>query len=507
MPKKLKTPGVYIEEIGDYPMSIAGVETSVPAFIGYTEKATKEGKDLLNKPVRISSFTDYQELFGGAFHAKFDITPIVDLDAKAAITINGNDYRIGFAENNKSLLYPSMEFFYANGGGDCYIVSVGTYQGKSSLTLDMEDLLGTKVVNNIAIEGGLKVLEKEQEPTMLVIPDAVNLTSEQCYTVYKAVLKQCATLQSRVAILDIPNGFQENGSGGADVNIVSFRNAIGTEYLSYGAAYYPWLHTNITQKSEVDLENINLELTDLAELLPEDTAITLINAYLNDIEKNEHKKQDLHIELLAISSTYTHIIEEICGFINLLPPSSAMAGIYTRVDNSSGVWKPPANVSVSNVIKPSVNITHEDQEGLNVDFSGKSINAIRIFPVRGTLVWGARTLDGNSSDWRYINIRRTAIMLKQSIKLALGALVFEPNDANTWHVAKNMISNFLTGIWSQGALAGASPKDSFAVQVGLNITMTSQDILEGRMIVLVMFAPVRPAEFIVLKIVQQMQGS
>jgi hypothetical protein len=194
--------------------------------------------------------------------------------------------------------------------------------------------------------------------------------------------------------------------------------------------------------------------------------------------------------------------------MNLLPPSSAMAGIYTMVDNSRGVWKSPANISLNSVIKPSTNITHDEQENLNVDAtSGKSINAIRTFPGIGTLVWGGRTLDGNSLDWKYINVRRTMIMLEQSIKMALRSYVFEPNDANTWVSVKSMIVNYLTEKWKQGALAGASPDDAFEVQVGLGLTMTGLDILEGKMLVSVKLAIVRPAEFIVVTFEQQMQKS
>ena len=94
------------------------------------------------------------------------------------------------------------------------------------------------------------------------------------------------------------------------------------------------------------------------------------------------------------------------------------------VDNSRGVWKAPANVSLNGVVSPAVNISHDDQEDLNVTTQGKSINAIRSFIGEGVLVWGARTLDGNSLDWRYINVRRTMIMLEQSIKLATKAYVF-----------------------------------------------------------------------------------
>ena len=193
--------------------------------------------------------------------------------------------------------------------------------------------------------------------------------------------------------------------------------------------------------------------------------------------------------------------------LNVLPPSPAMAGIYTRVDNSRGVWKAPANVSLNSVISPTVPVSSAQQEDLNVTAQGKSINAIRSFIGEGTLVWGARTLDGNSLDWRYVNVRRTMIMLEESIRLAAKAMVFEPNVANTWVTIKSMIRNFLTGIWKRGGLAGAVPDDAFSVHVGLGETMTPEDILEGILRVTVLVAISRPAEFIEITFQQQMQKS
>ena len=190
-----------------------------------------------------------------------------------------------------------------------------------------------------------------------------------------------------------------------------------------------------------------------------------------------------------------------------LPPAAAMAGIYTMVDNTKGVWKAPANVSLSAVVSPAVNISHDEQEDLNVSTQGKSVNAIRTFIGEGTLVWGARTLDGNSLDWRYISVRRTMIMLEESIRLGTKAYVFENNTASTWVTIKSMIRNFLTGIWKRGGLAGASPEDAFSVSVGLGETMTSEDILEGILRVTVMVALIRPAEFIEITFQQQMQKS
>ena len=208
-----------------------------------------------------------------------------------------------------------------------------------------------------------------------------------------------------------------------------------------------------------------------------------------------------------MSPCFNAILTEMAKRLNLLPPAAAMAGIYTMVDNARGVWKAPANVSLHSVVGPAVPISQEQQEDLNVHVRGKSINAIRGFVGEGTLVWGARTLDGNSLDWRYINVRRTMIMLEESIRIAAKAVMFEPNVAGTWVTIKGMISNFLTGIWKRGGLAGAAPEDAFSVHLGLGETMTPEDILEGILRVTVLVAISRPAEFIEITFQQQMQTS
>jgi hypothetical protein len=211
--------------------------------------------------------------------------------------------------------------------------------------------------------------------------------------------------------------------------------------------------------------------------------------------------------LRTMSPLFKTILDAIRHQLNLLPPSAAMAGVYTMVDATRGVWKAPANVSLNSVVSPAVSISHAEQEDLNVTTQGKSINAIRSFIGEGVLVWGARTLDGNSLDWRYINVRRTLIMLAESCRLAAKALVFEPNVSSTWVTIKSMISNSLNGIWKRGGLAGAVPDDAFSVHVGLGETMTPDDILEGIMRITVLVAVSRPAEFIEITFQQQMQKS
>jgi phage tail sheath protein FI len=153
-------------------------------------------------------------------------------------------------------------------------------------------------------------------------------------------------------------------------------------------------------------------------------------------------------------------------------------------------------------------MTDADQEGLNVDpTAGKSINAIRDFTGKGTLVWGARTLAGNDNEWRYVPVRRFFNMVEESVKKSTYWAVFEPNDANTWVKVRGMIENYLTQKWREGALAGATPKEAFFVRCGLGTTMSAVDILEGRMNVEIGMAVVRPAEFIILKFSHKMQVS
>ena len=338
-------------------------------------------------------------------------------------------------------------------------------------------------------------------------------------------------MQSRFAIFDLVKGTPDSSSD----TVEAFRTAIGVNFLNYGAAYFPWLKTTVVDASEVDFENIELATIDeLKTLLPEAVALTILDKAVaehkdvltltvipptkNDkgevtdkglsIDDIKSIKKNLHQSLKAASPSYVSILEEIRSRINELPPSGAMAGIFTLVDNSRGVWKSPANVSLSMVSAPMVNITADEQQSFNVDvMAGKSINVIRPFPGIGTLVWGARTLDGNSQDWRYINVRRTLIMIEQSLKLATRAYVFEPNDGTTWSTVNSMFTNFLTNLWKQGALAGAAPEQAFSVQVGLGATMTANDILDGMMKISVKLAIVRPAEFIIITFQQQQQES
>jgi phage tail sheath protein FI len=445
-------------------------------------------------------------------------------------------YHLDALADGKFNLYYAMELFFQNLGGPCYIVSVGPYEDADGnpTPIDLDKL-----------SQGIDTLELEQEPTMVVIPDAVLLARSDCYSLQQHMLQHCGyTMKNRFAILDIWDGFrrrQEELSDNSGVDCISsFRDSLGINQLDYGAAYYPWVRTTIVESNAIDFTN--LIDTDGATLLsmlrtemglagtptaavdattpkPIRDFISILN-YV-DGQRNPPAKADqawpgaqppptalqLNESLLRTSQGYADLIAAVTRKLNLMPPSAAMAGLYTMVDNVRGVWKAPANVSVTSAVEPAVNITAADQEDLNVTPMGKSINAIRSFKGEGTLVWGARTLNGNSLDWRYINVRRTMIMLEESCKLAAKAMVFEPNVADTWVTIRSMIENFLTSVWKRGGLAGAVPADAFSVHVGLGDTMTADDILEGILRVTVLVAISHPAEFIEITFQQQMQKS
>jgi phage tail sheath protein FI len=691
-----KTPGVYVEEIPKLPPSVAQVETAIPAFIGYTEKAEKNGTDIKNVPTRISSLVEFEAYYGRGYVLEpGDIKVLLD---------EANNFAVKKVSFMKKVfyLYDAMRLFFDNGGGDCYIVSVDFYK---TVAFNVAEL-----TSETALTDGLKLLEKYDEPTIIVIPDAVSLAEAQFYALQQAAIAQCAKLQDRVAVLDL----RENKETWQDA-VSKFRNNIGISNLKYSGAYTPWLYTsysrtidyrlirNVTAAPAVEVvrnaaDTANIDLFNVTTDSTLNTLVTNINNATDDLltieadyttlrtdgatvygtlndrynklksdvlvaseantmaeftelmnfvrsiadviphwritgDAKKFKNQDLtnaldaaakdginglrkHLKdliafeknadvqalsgglhpyatayndfpladanswlgvnditvdtlpdgivplapavpigptttpaeqraavlraltilepyfkgltaffdtLLSSARTFkglaqdalynTHpvvggIIKAIIKLISSMPPSSTIAGIFARVDNARGVWKAPANESLNSVSGPTVQITADEQANLNVDaVAGKSINAIRTFTGKGTLVWGARTLAGNDNEWRYMSVRRFFNMVEESSKKATEPFVFESNDASTWVKVQGMIENFLTTLWRQGALQGAKPEHAFYVAVGLGKTMTALDILEGRMIVEIGMAVVRPAEFIILRFSHKMAES
>jgi hypothetical protein len=466
-----KTPDVYVEEIAVFPPSVAEVETAIPAFIGYTEMARKNAaNDLILKPTIIYSLKDYERFYG--YPAEDAIALSVTDDGLGGFTVGS------FTEPTvKYMMYYSVKMYFDNGGGKCYIISVGTYQ--ASPAIDLAGDAGSNRATMYGLQDGLDALALEDEPTLIVIPEAVKLATADYQSLVQAVLLQCNTLRDRFAIFDIHAGETDLDATGRSTN----RGYFGNNYLKYGAAYYPFVKT--TMNFFVNAGETTVDVTYGAGAAADLSTFKTANTALYNFVKTVLKE---------------HFVK--------LPPSGAVAGVYAATDTNRGVWKAPANVSLANVIEPVIKLDNSRQDDLNVDATtGKSINAIRAFSGKGTLVWGSRTLAGNDNEWRYVPVRRFFNMVEESVKKSTYWAVFEPNDANTWVKVRGMIENYLVQKWREGALAGATPKDAFFVKCGMGTTMNVQDILEGRMNVEIGMAVVRPAEFIILKFSHKLQTS
>ena len=179
-------------------------------------------------------------------------------------------------------------------------------------------------------------------------------------------------------------------------------------------------------------------------------------------------------------------------------PCGAIAGIYASMDARRGVWKSPggSEAKLTGVTALTVKLTDRENELLNA----AGINSIREFPGVGRVVWGARTMDG-SGEWKYVPIRRLAVFLEESIDRGTAWTVFEPNDERLWAEIRQLVSAFLHGLFRQGAFEGRTPGETYFVKCGRDTT-TQADIDAGIVNIQIGFAPLKPAEFVILKIRQ-----
>jgi phage tail sheath protein FI len=332
------------------------------------------------------------------------------------------------------------------------------------------------------LKTGLDEVAKINEITLLLFPDSLGITDPATYyTLVKQAIDQCVELQDRFTVFDVYRAVGNETNYMADVNALRNTLAGTTDVLKYAAVYFPRLYTTVNFM--VNEAAVRITSKSAGALPPTLAELRTANNAFYFMATN------------ALNSTQM-----------LMPASSAVVGIYAFVDDTRGVWKAPANINIDDVIRPELLITNKQQEELNVDVvAGKSINVIRTFEGRGpAIIWGARTLAGNDNEWRYISVRRYFNMVEESTKNATEQFVFEPNDRNTWIRVKSMIENYLTQQWKIGALMGTTTREAYFVKVGLNETMTEQDIFEGRMIVQIGLAVVRPAEFIILEFMHKM---
>lgn len=416
---------------------------SLPLFIGYTEKAVTADGVTLSAGARhtITSFAEFEQCFG---RAPSDTTLCVMLDHDNQI--------VSAACHCHFYLHSCIKQYFDNGGGTCEILSISNYaQSLHAVTFMM----------------AIKQLPAEATFTLVAIPDAVTLP--ELPQLQQQLLQYCQQQDNCMAILDLP--YCDNKSLAATVN--AFRHEVGHTALHNGSAFLPWVEVDMP--SARYYKHLEIKYTPgVATAWREFQKATRIQS--------------------GLFRQYLNYLPNLV-MRRMIPPSGTIAGLLYANDQERGIWKLP-NTPVNHVHSLSATINDAQQSGLNIDAAeGKSINTLRHFPARGILLWGGRTLAGNDAEWRYISCKRTYNFLRASIRRYLNSQSFAHNDEMTWSQIREACNTFLLKQWEAGVLQGKKSKHAFYVRIGINETMNSQDISEGRLIILAGFALSRPAEF------------
>jgi phage tail sheath protein FI len=503
MPEYL-APGVYIEEIERGPKPIEGVATSTAAFLGETERGT-------NWPSLVTSYNDYLRKFGDVFEpgkympyavkAFFDnggrrvyVTRIVGEGATAAEVALG-DYKIkavgpGTAANRifvrlgpgttldkdkKPVGFRLTVFYWDRPGTEPFDAFAETARlPRPYLTEDFDDLslnpespvYYEKRVNN----GNSSLIELDKIPPGAAIPTSV----------------QTGSLAGG-ADGGTPGSPQFKGEN-ADPTLRTGLAALELDpFREVALVYAPAAGGDIVKDVITHCERNRFRFA-------------VIDAPPNSgVPANLDPRTDNDTKYAAFYYPWISVADPRSGARVDIPPGGPVLGIYARTDNTRGVFKAPANETVAGALDLEYDIDHGTQEVLNP----RGVNVIRQFPGRGIRVWGARTL---SSDplWKYVPVRRLFIFIEASIYNSTQWVVFEPNDYKLWARVKQTVTLFLRTQWREGALLGAKEEEAFSVAVGRE-TMTEDDILNGRLIIEVGIAPVRPAEFVIFRVFQKTQ--
>ncbi|WP_036774145.1 phage tail sheath family protein [Photorhabdus australis] len=461
MPITPTYPGVYIEEDASLALSISQGNTAIPVFIGrFLPKKASTTPQI----TRVNSWLDFTNLFNVGCARKIAITstestPEKPKTVEGDVSVKNNEevendtelatttptaaeetpgYTYQVVVDSYTISSDALKLYFQNGGGPCYILPITDTSNTDTLALIPQ------------------LIEQALEITLIVCPEQDSDYQSQIYNSLTPSL--------------LNNGYfliADNQDKATTISV---------NVPSQTATYYPAVKVSQLMQTEE-------ELVAVSGYKDADTTPDKVTNLVQLKEKNPDVYQQAVTAIRNISKT--------------IPASAVMAGVYCATDASRGVWKAPANVVLSGISDVAERLTDDEQGTMNQ----KGINAIRYFTNKGFVVWGTRTLQ-DDDNWRYIPVRRLFNAAERDIKQAMRFAIFEPNSQPTWERVRTAIDNYLHQLWQQGALAGNSPQEAYFVQVGQDLTMSDTDIKQGKMIVKVGIAAVRPAEFIILQFSQ-----
>ena len=507
-----KIPGVYIEEVEIGVKPIRGVSTSLAGFLGETERGPEN-------PILISSFGDYMQFYGGYLP-------------------------------NSYLTY-AVDGFFRNGGKNCYIARICSSDSDPS-TLDL-DIDGTNSIKMTAVgpgDWGNRIWAKIENATLqssflfkltllyystmppVTIVDPTessnrndpNRREPDVIEVYDNLsidpkspdfyIKKVNGTSKIVVLSSMIHGRPINvaltalswGNSGSAISISDY-NPTGSKTNSLGEIIYTGLAgfkkideiSIVCAPNENGIPTLRDAIVSHCEELKDRFAV--LQTKENDANNIDTLRPGRESKYAALYFPWLKVLDPLTNSHKLIPPGGHIAGIYARSDTERGVHKAPANEALRGVAALQVNLNKEQQSKLNP----RGVNVIRAFPGRGHVVWGARTISTDPL-WKYINIRRLFLYIEESIEEATQWVIFEPNNERLWTRITAAVTQFLTRVWRDGALMGTTPEEAFFVKCDRS-TMTQDDIDNGRLIVLIGVAPVKPAEFVIFRIGQTAAGA
>jgi uncharacterized protein len=443
-------------------LSVAQVETAIPVFIGFTEKAETKGDFAPFRPVKFSNVKDYEKVFGNEAPLQIEIAVHETNDHELDVSISA-------IKPSPFQLHQQLQHYCANSNRPFFIVSLGTYA----------DFREGSLANDI--NRALASLEEQPEPDLLILTDISLLSLKNYQSSAEAILKFASGIPKRFVIFNMPNYPDPNLNK-------KFRNALGNRNLAFGAGYIPEI-----------ISDMRLQLHDTSVIVTShdikgqslDTKKNLAGQTLSAIRTKSKKYYDAILAPLK-KEIQLHTIE--------IFPAGAVAGIFASNAAKFGVWKAPANVSIQGVKGVAYSLNRQEQQELNDANSGKAINPILNVQGRGTRIMGARTLAGNDNEWRFVPVRMLANMVENSLREFMQRLAIGQNDEDTHQHILQGATNFLIHLWQQGALQGAKSEEAFFCRIGLGDTMTQEEIAKGNVRLEYGLAAMRPSEFIVNKI-------
>lgn len=516
MPVTVTFPGVYIEEIPSGVRTITGVATSITAFVGRALRGP------VNEPVTINSFGDFERIFGG-----------LSLDCPMSYAVQD---------------------FYLNGGAQALIVRLYGATGageiiQARLTLGGANALELEAANpgrwgnELRARVDQQVIDPDNNLFNLSIFDPATGVTEMHRNV--AVLadspRRVDTVLAQQSQLARVRGAlpasrpDETPIAQPTENLFSDANSIGVEAGDEVTdANDPVLtttefrgvranKTGIFALEKADLFNIlcippytlggnvaNDVWTDAGAYCLERRAFLLIDPPTSWASKDAAKsgiaglaEPNRNAAVYFPQLRKPNALRE--GQLEDFAPSGAVAGVMARTDAQRGVWKAPAGLEATLVGVPQLSVPLTDLE--NGELNPLGVNCLRAFPAAGRVVWGARTRVGDdrlASEWKYVPVRRLALFIEESLYRGTQWVVFEPNDEPLWSQIRLNVGAFMNNLFRQGAFQGQTPREAYFVKCDKETT-TQNDINLGIVNILVGFAPLKPAEFVIIKL-QQMAG-